>query len=80
MKKIKFLVNVPDKYTKEEYKKGQVKEFEDARADVFYAMSKISDEDYTSLTLKVEELYKVEATETTEVTGPSTEENVESEG
>lgn len=30
--KIKFLVNVPDKYTKEEYKKGQVKEFEDKRA------------------------------------------------
>lgn len=50
------------------------------KLDVFYAMSKISDEDYTSLTLKVEELYKVEATETTEVTEPSTEENVESEG
>ena len=49
------------------------------KLDVFYAMSKISDEDYTSLTLKVEELYKVEATETTEVTEPSTEENVESE-
>lgn len=30
--KIKFLVNVPDKYTKEEYKNGQVKEFEDERA------------------------------------------------
>lgn len=50
------------------------------KLDVFYAMSKISDEDYTSLTLKVEELYKVEATETEEVTEPSTEENVESEG
>lgn len=50
------------------------------KLDVFYAMSKISDEDYTSLTLKVEELYKVEATETTEITEPSTEENVESEG
>lgn len=50
------------------------------KLDVFYAMSKISDEDYTSLTLKVEELYKVEATETTEVTGPSTDENIESEG
>lgn len=49
------------------------------KLDVFYAMSKISDEDYTSLTLKVEELYKVEATEATEVTEPSTEENVESE-
>ena len=50
------------------------------KLDVFYAMSKISDEDYTSLTLKVEELYKVEATETTEITGPSTDENIESEG
>lgn len=49
------------------------------KLDVFYAMSKISDEDYTSLTLKVEELYKVEVTEATEVTEPSTEENVESE-
>ena len=49
------------------------------KLDVFYAMSKISDEDYTTLTLKVEEKYKEEATETTEVTGPSTEENVESE-
>ena len=29
---IRFLVNVPDKYTKEEYKKGQVKEFDDKRA------------------------------------------------
>lgn len=30
--KIKFLVDIPDKYTKEEYRKGQVKEFEDERA------------------------------------------------
>lgn len=49
------------------------------KLDVFYAMSKISDEDYTSLTLKVEELYKVEATETEEVTEPSTDETTESE-
>ena len=25
--KIKFLINVPDKYTREMYKKGQVKDF-----------------------------------------------------
>ena len=31
------------------------------KLDVFYAMSKICDEDYTALTLKVEELYKVES-------------------
>lgn len=30
--KIKFLVDIPDKYTKEEYRKGQLKEFEDKRA------------------------------------------------
>ena len=33
MKTLKFLVNVPDKYTGEQYKKGQVKEFEDKRAE-----------------------------------------------
>lgn len=36
------------------------------KLDVFYAMSKISDEEYTTLTLKVEDVYKVE--EVTEVT------------
>lgn len=30
--KLKFLVNVPDKYTGEKYKAGQVKEFENERA------------------------------------------------
>lgn len=30
--KIKFLVDIPDKYTKEKYRKGQVKEFENERA------------------------------------------------
>ena len=29
------------------------------KLDVFYAMSKISDEEYTALTLKVEDDYKV---------------------
>ena len=29
------------------------------KLDVFYAMSKISDEEYTNLTLKVEDIYKV---------------------
>lgn len=33
MKKLEFLVDVPDKYTKEMYTKGQVKEFEDKRAE-----------------------------------------------
>ena len=29
------------------------------KLDVFYVMSKISDEEYTTLTLKVEDVYKV---------------------
>lgn len=33
------------------------------KLDVFYAMSKITDEEYTTLTLKVEEIYKEEVEE-----------------
>lgn len=33
MKKIKFLVNVKDKNTRELYKTNDIKEFEDSRAD-----------------------------------------------
>ena len=33
MKTIRFLKDVPDKYTGENYIKGQVKEFEDERAN-----------------------------------------------
>lgn len=37
------------------------------KLDVFYVMSKITDEEYTTLTLKVEEMYNVvEDTETVE--------------
>lgn len=46
MKKIKFLINVPDKYTREEYKKGQVKEFEDARADEILSAKRVNGERY----------------------------------
>ena len=34
------------------------------KLDVFYAMSKISDEEYTNLTLKVEDVYKIVEEET----------------
>ena len=44
------------------------------KLDVFYAMSKISDEEYTTLTLKVEDVYKV-----IEETVENTENSVESE-
>ena len=33
MKSVRFLRDIPDKYTGEQYVKGQVKEFEDERAD-----------------------------------------------
>ena len=44
------------------------------KLDVFYAMSKISDEEYTNLTLKVEDVYKV-----IEETVENVEDTVESE-
>ena len=44
------------------------------KLDVFYVMSKISDEEYTTLTLKVEDVYKV-----IEETVENTEDTVESE-
>ena len=37
MKKLKCLINVPDKYTGKEYKEGKVYEFEDERADEILA-------------------------------------------
>ena len=46
MKKIKILVDVSDKYTKEQYKKGQIKEFEDARAEEILSVKKANGERY----------------------------------
>ena len=43
------------------------------KLNIFYAMNKISDEEYSSLVLKVEEVY-VEAIENTEVTDNIVEE------
>lgn len=37
-----------------------------SKLDVFYAMSKISDEEYTNMTLKLEEVYAEPVEETTE--------------
>lgn len=45
------------------------------KLNVFYAMSKISDEEYSNLTLKVEEVYAV--VEDTEVTEETTESEAE---
>lgn len=43
---IRFLVNVPDKYTKEEYRKGQVKEFEDERAIEILSAKQLNGQPY----------------------------------
>ena len=50
------------------------------KLDVFYAMNKINDEEYTSLTLKVEEKYKVEEIVEETETEEKTTDTVESEG
>ena len=46
MKKVKFLVDVPDKYTREEYKKGQIKEFDDKRANEILKAKRANGEAY----------------------------------
>ena len=46
MKKIKFLIQVTDKNTKEEYKAGHIVEFEDKRADEILALKLTSGEHY----------------------------------
>lgn len=48
------------------------------KLDVFYAMSKLTDDEYTNLTLKVEDTYKTEEVEDTVEVEESTE-TVESE-
>ena len=52
--KIKFLVNVPDKYTKEEYKKGQVKEFEDKRAKEILSAKQPNGQPYAEEVIEIE--------------------------
>ena len=46
MKKVKFLVDVPDKYTKEMYKKGQIKEFDNKRAEEILSKKRSNGEAY----------------------------------
>ena len=46
MKKLEFLVDVPDKYTKEMYKKGQVKEFDNKRAEEILSKKRSAGEAY----------------------------------
>ena len=46
MKKLEFLVDVPDKYTKEMYKKGQIKEFDDKRAEEILSKKRADGQSY----------------------------------
>lgn len=47
MKKLKFLISVPDKYTNVMYKAGEVYEFEDTRADeILKARTPVTKEPY----------------------------------
>ena len=52
--KIKFLVNVPDKYTKEEYKKGQVKDFKVERAKEILSAKQPNGQPYAEEVVEVE--------------------------
>ena len=49
MKKIKFLVNVPDKYTGEKYEEGQIKEFNNERAEEILKAKRSNGEPYAVL-------------------------------
>ena len=49
MKKLKFLVNVPDKYTGERYEKGQIKEFNNKRAEEILNTKRANREPYAIL-------------------------------
>lgn len=60
-----------------EKKYYEKKEEIENKLNIFYAMNKISDEEYSSLVLKVEEVY-VEAIENTEETDNITEETTAS--
>lgn len=49
MKKLKFLVNVPDKYTGERYEQGQIKEFNNKRAEEILNTKRANGEPYAIL-------------------------------
>lgn len=52
--KLKFLVNVPDKYTGEKYKVGQIKEFEDKRAKEILLAKQGNGQPYAEEVVEVE--------------------------
>lgn len=64
MKRIKFLVDVPDKYNKEQYKRNQVKKFEDKRADEILKARRANGTPYAVLVEEVETATKKVKAET----------------
>ncbi len=54
MKRLKFLVNVLDKYTGEEYKVGQVKEFNNKRTEEILKAIRSNGEPYAVIVDEVE--------------------------
>ncbi len=60
-----------------EKKYYEKKEEIENKLNIFYAMNKISDEEYSSLVLKAEEVYAEETDNITEETTASTQEKAE---
>lgn len=52
--KLKFLVSVPDKYTGEKYKVGQIKEFEEIRAKEILSAKQPNGQPYAEEVVEVE--------------------------
>lgn len=63
--KIKFLVDVSDKYTNERYKKGQVKEFETERAKEILLAKRSNGQPYAEEVVEIETAKKEIETEKT---------------
>ena len=61
--KLKFLVNVPDKYTGEKYKVGQIKEFEDKRGKEILSAKQSNGQPYAEEVVEVETATKKVKTE-----------------
>ena len=57
--KIKFLVNVPDKYTGEQYKEGQVKDFKVERAKEILSAKQPNGQPYAEDVKEIEVVKKV---------------------
>lgn len=64
MKKLEFLVDVPDKYTNEMYKKGDIKEFNNKRAEEILSKKKSNGQSYAREVEEVETATKKVEAET----------------